>query len=58
MQHAQHALQLRIGLGIAKGDLHGYKQRTLCIGKADHETIMYIGRHRRLQVYAYSFPLE
>ena len=35
---------LRIGLHIAKGDLHGY------IGKADHETITYIGSHRRLQL--------
>ena len=30
----------------------------MAIGKVDHETITYIGRHRRLQVYAYSFPLE
>ena len=31
MQHAQHALNyVCIGLGIAKGDLHGYRQRTLC----------------------------
>ena len=27
----------------------------MAIGKVDHETITYIGRHRRLQVYAYSF---
>ena len=29
----------------------------MAIGKADHETITYIGRHRRLQVYAYSFSI-
>ena len=25
----------------------------MAIGKADHETFTYIGRYRRLQVYAY-----
>ena len=53
------SMHLDIGVGIAKGDFHGHIGKGHYVGRqADYETITYIGRQRRLQVYPHVGALK